>query len=726
MIEEPMSIDRQEEYIYQADANIEDLIMKMKELLQDIPFEILSEEKLKNKLSEFGFDHYIDPAFPPTESSIWSSELDGEYPLREKPVWKRPKEFMKGTPKLFEDGIDPNDINQGSLGDWWFLASLASIAENPALVKRLFITQEYNEEGIYRVKVCKNGEWMTINIDDYIPCHLNGGPMFASNEGNELWTMLLEKAYAKVHGNYCQLRSGFLEHGMCDLTGCPTIEYKFPEGRHDYYQIEEFADDLWDKLTKADIKGYIMWGATPGVDKWTEGSGPNNDTGIVAGHAYSVISWKSYQGERLLKIRNPWGEFEWGGRWSDNSPEWTEEFIEVFAPKFDAHDGTFWMWYEDFFKYFWSITIWKVENWYELRLRGKFIKVWELEDPDEDWVLSKFYYTFHLDQKTKIEIGLHQEDERIIGADRRGYLDMQILILKRHGNGTLTLEHDSGSSSDRDLNTSLELQAGHYVVIPRTSGATLRAPSNPKNQIPLKINFRGKEQIHAFYKSTFDDIFNKLDLQLNSQLSAGELNQFGQLIDNDVFEDITEEDLVSEDFHNISWDENGLTRYGFHQILETFSDDRINDMLYKLGYDNSLYSLKSRMFTLTFHSSEPLRVRISDAIKTDLNERAWDLMMSSYNKLYGATGAIQDDRVIVFRKHHEKSHSLSYGAINKTDYAVEVIFKQENSRNMFFSPSKGSVRTLVPPKSLVFLASSIVDPAFNSYGYRYSFSSQYV
>jgi calpain-15 len=76
---------------------------------------------------------------------------------------------MHGRPKLFEETIDPNDIRQGSLGNCWFLAAIASLAENPALVRRLFITDEYNEFGIYQLRICKNGEWVVVTIDDYVP-----------------------------------------------------------------------------------------------------------------------------------------------------------------------------------------------------------------------------------------------------------------------------------------------------------------------------------------------------------------------------------------------------------------------------------------------------------------------------------------------------------------------------------------------------------------------------
>jgi calpain-15 len=43
-------------------------------------------------------------------------------------------------PEVFYKKIEPNDIKQGGLGDCWFMCALASLAEMPYLVERLFIT----------------------------------------------------------------------------------------------------------------------------------------------------------------------------------------------------------------------------------------------------------------------------------------------------------------------------------------------------------------------------------------------------------------------------------------------------------------------------------------------------------------------------------------------------------------------------------------------------------
>lgn len=123
---------------------------------------------------------------------------------------------------MFSNNIDPNDVAQGHLGDCWYCAAISAVAENPKLIERLFITTEYNEEGVYKVRLCKNGEWVVVTVDDYIPCYPDGGPCFLHSTGAELWVALIEKANAKINGNYYSLSGGNLEDGMRDLTGAPT------------------------------------------------------------------------------------------------------------------------------------------------------------------------------------------------------------------------------------------------------------------------------------------------------------------------------------------------------------------------------------------------------------------------------------------------------------------------------------------------------------------------
>lgn len=194
------------------------------------------------------------------------------------------------------------------------------------------------------------------------------------------------------------------------------------------------------------------------------GNRPDEKFGIVPGHAYSVLKVQQYKDLQLLKLRNPWGNFEWGGDWSDRDRKWTNELKRIFKPDFDINDGSFWMSYKDFINLYDQIIICKVENWNEIRLKGKFIKVNEVTSTN-DWILSQFYYTFSLSQTTRLEIGLHQEDERILGAERRPYLDLSYVILRRQKSGTLEVAGIADNSAERDLEQSFELPTGDYIVV---------------------------------------------------------------------------------------------------------------------------------------------------------------------------------------------------------------------------------------------------------------------
>ncbi len=44
--------------------------------------------------------------------------------------------------------------------------------EFPVLVRSLFVQQDANNDtGVYQVRLCKNGHWVVITLDDYFPCH---------------------------------------------------------------------------------------------------------------------------------------------------------------------------------------------------------------------------------------------------------------------------------------------------------------------------------------------------------------------------------------------------------------------------------------------------------------------------------------------------------------------------------------------------------------------------
>jgi calpain-15 len=72
---------------------------------------------------------------------------------------------------------------------------------------------------------------------------------------------------------------------------------------------------------------------------------------------------------------------------------WTKESLEALGANIETEDGTFWMSYQDFVNYFKAVSICKVRNWDEVRIKGKFVRVQDIDDPNIEVVLSKWYYS---------------------------------------------------------------------------------------------------------------------------------------------------------------------------------------------------------------------------------------------------------------------------------------------------------------------------------------------
>lgn len=93
--------------------------------------------------------------------------------------------------------------------------------------------------------------------------------------------------------------------------------------------------------------------------------------------------------------------------------------------------------FEDFIKNFDSLDVCRVSSWDELRLRGRFIRYNDVNDPENEVVVSKWFYALEVPTKTHLVVGLHQEDERIEGTlPRRPYIDFGIAIIKRSLEGS--------------------------------------------------------------------------------------------------------------------------------------------------------------------------------------------------------------------------------------------------------------------------------------------------
>ena len=125
-------------------------------------------------------------------------------------------------------------------------------------------------------------------------------------------------------------------------------------------QKKEGKEELWIKMTNAFSLNYIIVAGAHCQDSITESKLRKS---LVAGHVYSILGlFELPTGDKLIKLRNPWGDNEWKGAWGDNSPKWTEDLMKLVEHKANSHDGVFWMDLQDYWDGFAETVICMDEN----------------------------------------------------------------------------------------------------------------------------------------------------------------------------------------------------------------------------------------------------------------------------------------------------------------------------------------------------------------------------
>ena len=313
-------------------------------LSPDDPEQILRRCSINNQ-------KYVDYDFPANLSSlIKNPDKSPKTKAWKKFAWRRASDFLSDL-KVFQDGIYTDDIRQGALADNSFLCALSCLAETPQRIEKLFLTKEANEWGLYAVEMCVYGEWKTIIVDDFFPCgNENSGPCFSKCNGDELWVIILEKAWAKIYGSYERIERPTSSDALTSLTGAPCENFTSDN------------KDLWDKLLEGMRKEYIMCasaGDTKGSHRLLE------SMGLMGNSSYAILKVKEVMTSKgmvkLINLRNPWGVMEWTGDWSDESELWTPELKREVGMT-QEEDGTFWMSFTDFCDYFSNITICRVND----------------------------------------------------------------------------------------------------------------------------------------------------------------------------------------------------------------------------------------------------------------------------------------------------------------------------------------------------------------------------
>lgn len=382
------------------------------------------------------------------------------------------------NPKFYIDGPTANDVRQGRDGDCWLLAALCTLSNKASLIERVCVARD-EVVGVYGFVFHRDGEWISEIIDDklfltkpdfdesflerilwedrervnseeqYRKAYQSGSGAlyFAQCEhADETWLPLLEKAYAKAHGDYAAIEGGFTGEGIEDLTGGVTSEiYTTDILDREYFWNEELMK----------VNDQFLFGCSTGM--WGIGWGERK--GIVELHAYSVMRAVEIDGHRLVLLKNPWGKGEWKGAWSDGSKEWTADWLLKLNHRF-GDDGAFWISYEDLLR--------KYQAFDRTRLFGadwKVTAIWTTVSVP--WTLDYHdtQFAFTLAKPGPVVIVLSQLDDRYYrGLEGQYRFELNFRVHKA-GQEDYVVRSISPYCQKRSVNVELELEAGEYTVL---------------------------------------------------------------------------------------------------------------------------------------------------------------------------------------------------------------------------------------------------------------------
>mmetsp|Transcript_124077 Transcript_124077/g.345351 ORF Transcript_124077/g.345351 Transcript_124077/m.345351 type:complete len:602 (+) Transcript_124077:157-1962(+) len=241
--------------------------------------------------------------------------------------WRRPYEHSSLCGwELFHGRPMAADVEQGRIGDCWFCAGLAAVAQHAGgdLIRALFPAgKTLNPAGATLVRLClpdrplrerrdppvkhvwRNwdghrgwreqvaGHWRLVLVDDSLPFG-RYRPLYCGSSRHVMWPSLVEKAVAKAWGSYEHLSAHSMDLGLFMLTGCPTETLRVC--RCD-------LDGLWRRLLHAYDHGHLLLACTQHHVKRP----------LVSYHAYTVLGLAEGRGcgeghVRAVRLRNPHGD----------------------------------------------------------------------------------------------------------------------------------------------------------------------------------------------------------------------------------------------------------------------------------------------------------------------------------------------------------------------------------------------------------------------------------
>jgi len=224
-------------------------------------------------------------------------------------------DYIYENPAFSVDGYSTTDVRQGAVGDCWWVSAVATLCCMKGLVDRVCVARD-EECGVYGFVFHRDGEWFSTVVDDNLYLSspdYDSAPYDSTGENereyrkiyqtgsralhfahcvdkNETWLPLLEKAYAKAHGDYDAIKGGFPGEAVEDMTGGVTTTLATNKVLS--------REKLWQDLLNVN-KDFVI--AASSLSSY--GSDSDAKRGIALNHAYSVLKATEETDEDGKKVR---------------------------------------------------------------------------------------------------------------------------------------------------------------------------------------------------------------------------------------------------------------------------------------------------------------------------------------------------------------------------------------------------------------------------------------
>lgn len=171
-----------------------------------------------NEILEANTGYWKDETFTGWDRIFWDDYRphrsdEDESPRQYDSEFKRIKDVFGSAYSLWgHEGITFSDPRQGFIGDCWMIAASSVTAQNPDRIKEIFQIESLNSAGVYAVDLFIMGIPVTVTIDDYLPFWKHTNDLLYAQVGpdHSLWMPILEKAAAKLYGNYEVMVGGWM------------------------------------------------------------------------------------------------------------------------------------------------------------------------------------------------------------------------------------------------------------------------------------------------------------------------------------------------------------------------------------------------------------------------------------------------------------------------------------------------------------------------------------